>query len=67
MRYYLNGNYAESTEEITLLEALSACDEFKEDSIIILNEKYVKQQENYDFVQINEGDKIEVISFLAGG
>jgi len=67
IKYFINGNCKEFSDKITLEKVLFGCNEFKEGSIIILNGIYIDSQEKYESIQISDGDKIEVVNFLAGG
>jgi sulfur carrier protein ThiS len=67
IRYYINGNCIEVSIKISLQSALCGNDDYTDDSIIALNGVYMNSHEEYETIQISEGDKIEIINLLAGG
>lgn len=67
MMIKINGQLTKLTNFCSLQDILSTCQEYQKDSIVIINNKYVKNNEDYKDITIHDGDEIDIINFLAGG
>jgi thiamine biosynthesis protein ThiS len=66
MKIQLNGAWAEITAPLTLSGLLSL-HKLKPETVVVEYNLRVPQKNEYDRIELGEGDRVEIVKFMGGG
>ncbi|MCD6023950.1 MAG: thiamine biosynthesis protein ThiS [Fibrobacteria bacterium] len=66
MKIQLNGALAEITAPLTLSGLLSL-HKLKPETVVVEYNLRVPQKNEYDRIELGEGDRVEIVKFMGGG